>query len=71
MERMPHGLENATHFLLWGLIFCKCGYYNIFIEIILKMSKKIAICLLLLTGTDNVLTIKKIINFVNTIKLYF
>lgn len=21
MERMPHGLENATHFLLWGLIF--------------------------------------------------
>ena len=28
MERMPHGLEKATHFL-WGLIFCKCGYYNI------------------------------------------
>ena len=51
MERMPHGLENATHFLLWGLIFCKCGYYNICIEIILKMSKKIGICPLLLTGT--------------------
>lgn len=37
---------------LRGLIFFKCGYYNICIEIILKMSKKIAICPLLLTGTD-------------------
>lgn len=33
--------------------FCKCGYYNICIEIILKMSKKIAICPLLLTGTSS------------------
>lgn len=26
---MPHGLENATRFLLWGSNFCKCEYYNI------------------------------------------
>jgi len=28
MKRMPHGLENATHFLLRGSNFCKCEYYN-------------------------------------------
>ena len=60
---MIHGLENATHFLLWGLIFCKCGYYNIFIEIILKMSKKIAICPLLLTGTTADFFSKNSLNF--------
>lgn len=63
MEEVPHGLENATHFLLRGLIFCKCGYYNIFIEIILKMSKKIAICPLLLTGTTADFFSKNSLNF--------
>lgn len=29
IEGMPHGLENATRFLLWGSNFCKCEYYNI------------------------------------------
>lgn len=28
MKRMPHGLENATHFLLKESKFCKCENYN-------------------------------------------
>ena len=28
IERIPHGLEKATHFLLWESNFCKCEYYN-------------------------------------------